>query len=141
MSTARNALRTFLLADTDIAAAVSTRAYPDIAPESATLPFLVLQTVAQEGIDSTQGQTGTYRQTVSVIVVAADSPSRDALVEHIRNRADGYRGQMSTTTVQACWLQSVAHDIDASPTAEANRRYVADCVFVLTVVIGAPTFS
>lgn len=96
------ALRTYVLADAAIAAAVGTRMYPRSAPQSPTLPLLVYQRIDTRRGHDLGGPDGLPRTRVQITVWAAGVQSAVDTAALVRKRLDGFYGKWGTVAVGSC---------------------------------------
>jgi len=106
--TIETAFFSYVTAQASITTHVGTRVYPLVAPYTPTYPHIVF-TVFGEGRDhSMSGATGLVDLTMQVDVWASSITSRVAIAEALRNKLDGFRGDMGTENldVRNCTLQN-----------------------------------
>lgn len=70
-----------LLADEDLAAAVSNRVYPVVAPQEKALPYIVVSLAYEDQDVVLEGQRDGYSSRVSIHCVADEAPAADRLGE------------------------------------------------------------
>lgn len=99
-----NFVRTYLLAQPDIAAIVGDGAYPLFIPQGREPPCLVYQQVdasRQVTYDGTNGLVGASLQVDCLAVRYADAR---ALADAVRDALTDYSGDMAGTTVRNCFI-------------------------------------
>jgi hypothetical protein len=92
-------LRTYLLAQSGIAALIGTRVYPMKLPQSPTLPAITYQRVSGSRVQSLTGPSGMAHPRIQVDCWAASYDGAKALAAEVQDDLDGYRGTMGTTRV------------------------------------------
>jgi hypothetical protein len=105
------ALRTFLLADAGIAAAVGVRAYPVELPQGKTdttrYPAIRYTIISGQRVQaSPQGAAGLAGLRLQIDTVADGFDAAYALAELVRKRIDGYRGLMGSVTVRGVFFDN-----------------------------------
>lgn len=80
---AANDLRTYLLANTAVAAAIGTRMYPDALEQGAALPAAVYQVISRTHVQHLQGITTAGTVRVQIDCYAATRLAADAVAEAI----------------------------------------------------------
>lgn len=98
-------LRTFLLADTAIAALVGTRMYPVQLPQGTSQASIRYQHISgQRPIASPSGPLKLSGPRVQIDAWAPTYAEAESLAELIKTRLNGYRGAMGATTVQGAFF-------------------------------------
>lgn len=96
----RPGLRAYLLADTDISAAVGgDRVYSLILPQGQKQASIVYSKISGIGDHHMQGPSGLARPRMQVDSWAVDQDEANALARLVKGRLDGFVGQMDTVTV------------------------------------------
>lgn len=88
-------LYTYLQTKAAVTALVSTRVYPDAAPQTATLPFLVytrISTVREHKFGSAGTETGLTQSRIQIDCYASTYSGVSALSEQVRLALSGFRG-------------------------------------------------
>lgn len=80
------------LADASVAALVSTRVYPDMAPQSPTLPYIVVQRIDAIREQALSGAAGCGTARVQVDTYAASKSSAWSVAEALRTALYGWEG-------------------------------------------------
>ena len=123
MKDLRPALRAFLLADADIAAAVgSSRVFPVVLPQEQNGQTSIVYTrISGRGDHHMQGPSGLDRVRVQVDAWAVEPDAADELARAVKARLDGYLGPMPMdgsppveVTVQGVFLDSARDDYDSN---------------------------
>lgn len=73
-----------LLADEDLAAAVSNRVYPVVAPQEKSFPYIVAGLAYEDQDVVLEGQRDGYSSRIAIHCVAADAPAADRLGEAVK---------------------------------------------------------
>jgi hypothetical protein len=113
------ALRSYVLADVAIAAAVGVRMYPRRLPQGPTLPALVYQRVDTRRLHDFDGPDGLPRARVQIAAWASNVAGAWELANAVRARLDGYRGAWGDVTIGSC-LCVGERDIDDPETGRAG---------------------
>lgn len=98
-------LRTFLLADATIAAAVAARIYPLQLPQNTTLPAVTYMTVTGGRETSNSGSSKLAHTLFQIDAWDATYSGALAVAELIRKRLDAYKGAAGTQTIRGAFLQ------------------------------------
>lgn len=98
-----DALYTILAAATDLTALVSTRIYPDKAPQHATAPYVVFQRVSGTHLESHQGSSGLAMPRFQFDAWAPQRSAAENVGKQIRLALQGYSNlsPVSGTIIQA----------------------------------------
>ena len=109
--TIESALYSYLSTKASITALVSTRIYPEVAPDSAAYPFITYNIFGESHDHAMQGATGLTNPTLQLDVWADTIADRVTISEAIRNALDGYTGNMGTEnlSIRNCFLQNRAN--------------------------------
>lgn len=117
------ALRTFLLSDSNIAAAVAARVYPVQLPQNTTLDSIRYAIISgNRSHASPQGAIGLSGPRVQIDAVSQGFDTAYSLAELIRKRIDGYRGLMGTVKVQGVFFDSERTDFEPEPKLHVFSR-------------------
>lgn len=106
-----------LAADSTVTALVSTRIYRGTAPQSASLPYVVMHEISKPHAHDLSGASGMAEPRLQIDAIAADPDTCESITEAIRDTIDGFRGTLgtsNTTDVRRCWLVNELDD-DFSP--------------------------
>lgn len=103
MTTIAEALRTYVLADPDVAA-LTTRMYPAILPQNPTMPAITYQYISGASVISNDGPTGLENPTFQIDCWGSSYSQMDALFQAVRKRLNGAKGTFSTVEVQGIFL-------------------------------------
>lgn len=105
-------IRTFLLADASIAAAVGTRVYPIALPQKPTLPAIRYNTISSFETSSTPGVRGLIRPRIQFDSYGTTYAAARALAELLRDRLSNYRGAAGSATVQGAFFVNESEVFD-----------------------------
>lgn len=86
----------YLLADTALAALISTRLYATRAAQGATVPYVVWQDVSGEGNYAHDGPTGLMTFRIQFSIFALTITAVEDVSAAIVNRIDGYSGVLGS---------------------------------------------
>jgi hypothetical protein len=96
MSTvAEQAFRYLLGANTALAALVSTRIYPQSAPQSAVRPFITFERISADHHHHMTAASGLVKAVIQATAWAEDYSTAKTVAEAMREAADGYRGTIT----------------------------------------------
>lgn len=104
-----SSLYTFLAAETNITAIVGTRIYPHFRDQESALPAVSFRTISKPHVHNLSGSAGCSRARVQIDSWASDLATCLNLAEQIRLSLQGFRGNMSGTTIGSCLLDNEAH--------------------------------
>ena len=129
MKDIRPALRSFLLGSAPIAAVVASRVYPIKLPAGTTGASVVYSRVSGGGDYHLQGISGFANQRFQIDAWAPTADAATSLADMIRDRIDGYRGDMGsdsppTVTVHGVFFADQREDYDdAAKLHRMSRDY------------------
>lgn len=92
--TVEEALYTHLTDDAGVAALVSARVYPLVAPQDVARPYLVYQRISTPRVRSHSGPSGLAHPRFQITAVASTYGSARSLANAVRAALDGYSGAM-----------------------------------------------
>jgi len=118
------AIRARLTANTTLLGLVSSRIYPDHAPQNATYPLIVQQCVGvtrDQSINSVP--TGLSQARQQLTCWGATPASAKSVAELVRVQLDGYRGTSTNANIMGCSLEMEVGVMDLSADNEAARKY------------------
>lgn len=110
-------LYTYLQTKTGLTSLVSTRVYPDTAPQTAALPFLVyarVSTTREHKFAATGTETRLAQARVQIDCYAATYSAVSALAEQVRLALDGWRGTIGSGYANRIMLDNET-DLPADP--------------------------
>jgi hypothetical protein len=112
----KQAVNDFLRADAGIEAAIGGRIYDGRMPKTKVLPAIVLTTIRTNHFHDLQNSVGTRQSIVQIDIYDRDpQPQHQVIAELVRNRLDGYRGDLNDD-IRACPAEIENHtDHDESP--------------------------
>ena len=109
-----NAVRGILTNDAGVAALVSTRIYPNYAPETPTQPYVVYNLVDSESVMSLTGHSGLGRHTYQIDVFDDDYGDAHQVAEEIRLALQDFQGTQNSVDFQ---------DVIAGPMSDDLSRF------------------
>jgi len=117
MKDLRPALRSFLRSDPTIAGLVGARVYPIKLPQGTTGDSIVYNRISGAGDYHLQGLSGFANHRYQIDAWASTADKATVLADAIRDRIDGYRGDMGTdsppiVTVQGVFMADQREDYD-----------------------------
>lgn len=90
-----------LAAASDVTDLVSTRIYPELAPENVTLPYVVFSVISTIPSDIKDGGSPIDRVNVQLDIYASTTVERDSIGEATRTALDRFSGTAGTVSVQS----------------------------------------
>lgn len=99
-----------LCTDSDVATLVSTRIYPLLVPQDATLPAIAYQRISGPRDHCHTGATGLAFARVQLTYVAASYDGAKVLGEAVRAAMDGLRGSLGAVQIGSCMLDNERDD-------------------------------
>lgn len=99
-------LYSFLTGKTAITTLVSTRVYPQMLPQNATLPAITWHCYGVESEYQLDGATGWAIASYQIDIWANTLASATAIGEAVRNALQGYSGKIGNDTVHVVLLQN-----------------------------------
>lgn len=135
----RSALYTHLTTDATITALVSTRTYPVLAKESATLPYIVYALTDAFFHDGFTLQGGLTEERYDIDIVADTDPSMQSVYEVLVDSLHGKRGTLGTEAlpVQSILMETASDDLFVRPDKPAEPLYIRRTEWVIKY---KPTF-
>ena len=135
------ALYDYLSTKAGVVAQVSTRVYPDIAPESAVYPFITVTITNETHDHHMQGGSGLANPTIQLDVWAETLPTRVAAAEAVRLSLDGFRGAMGTDSlsIRSCFLVNKSNFQEQDAEGRGNPVYRSSMDFSIWHVETVPT--
>jgi len=122
--------------DSTISSLVSTRVYPEAAPQAATLPYVVYSRVSTIRYPHITGPSGVVAARMQFDVIAATYAAAKPIADAIRLRFDGYRGTMgtspNTTVVRNVTLENEMDGLAVPVSGNAPDKYRVILDFMFT---------
>lgn len=117
MKDIRPALRSFLLSYAPISSVVGSRVFPIKLPQATTADSIVYNRISGAGDYHLQGLSGFANNRFQIDAWAGTADRATALADLIRDRIDGYRGEMGTDsppsiTVHGVFMADQREDYD-----------------------------
>lgn len=134
MATAAEDLRTFVLTDATVAAAVTARMFENTVPStSTTLPFIWYRLSGREWLGILgEAESKPYRERFDVECVADDLDDAHDLADAVRAKLDGHKGAMGTGSYQWVHVMDQYEDYQArNLEADEHLHVVAMAVEVI----------
>lgn len=113
----------------EVAILIGTRAYPVLAPASASLPFITWRRAAIDREQTLGIPAGMPRVSVDFSVYSTTYESARKVADAMRSVLDGYGGNFQNTTVRQTALQDESDDFvtlagaDLPPVYQITQRY------------------
>ena len=112
--------------DGTVAALVSTRVYPNVAPQDAALPLLVYQRLSANREYAHDGEAGYARARIQVTCMDDDFSGVKALVAAVRGALSGYR---ATVVGQKVFSSFLVNEFDTF--TRVNGLHTVRCDFMM----------
>lgn len=112
MKDLRPELRTFLLADAALLAAVASRVYLIKLPQGTTADSIVYNRISGAGDYVMSGLSGFTQHRYQIDAWSQTGDGADTLANLIRDRLDGYKGTMGTIKVHGVRMVEQREDYD-----------------------------
>ncbi len=116
MKDIRKALRSFLLADAAIVAVVTDRIYSLKIPEEVNSASVVVTRISGPGDYHMAGPSGIISARIQIDAWAGTADAATSLANLVKDRLDGYRGEMGTganiITVHGIFIADLREDYD-----------------------------
>lgn len=129
MTAAGNAIKHLLSIDAIVQEHVGDKVYPDEAPQSATLPFVIYGEQSSETIKSLDNLTGTNATNYEINVIAGTREETRTIANAIFSRLSEYSGTIAGVTVQ--WVtigdqyeDTVTLEMDDGTSRYARRKVI-----------------
>ncbi len=97
-------VRTFLLTDATVLAAVGSRIYPDYLPEGAAFPAIRLVLIASSAEPHMTNVSACSTMLMQIDVGSDTRLEANSIAETIRMLLSGYRGAMGSLDVRSCYV-------------------------------------
>lgn len=105
-------LRTFLLADSSLSAAVGLRIHQGFVPEDTPLPFIYFSRTSTRH-ERVLGETNeVFSHTFAVECIDTDLDKAQSLAGLVRSRLDGYIGAFADSTVKGIFCDEQSDDYE-----------------------------
>ena len=119
-------LFTYLTAQASITTLVSTRIYPDAAPQGAILPLIIYSKQSTDRQVTLKRSVGVCTARVQLDAFGATRTVCENILEQIRLRADGFQGNWGTTFIHLCRFdsESVGWDVEGAKETGIHRSTV-----------------
>jgi hypothetical protein len=109
-----------LTGEATVSALVSSRVYVNKAPQTATLPYIVITQMSSDEMGAMDGTTGLRAVTFDIDCKADRSVEATSLSDAVRAFVRDYTGAAGSETIQAVLLESEAADFEP-PTDGSDR--------------------
>lgn len=128
MTAIEKALRSVLIADSDVTDLVSSRIYPEHRQQGNDLPAVVYQLVNTESQNSVGGHASLTRATMSFDSIAVNYGGAKTLAEKVRQALMDYSGTSEGVVVSSCQHEGDSALIEDSQVAEDRgvSRIISD---------------
>lgn len=118
------ALYYHLVNDTDVSALISTRAYPNVIPQDASLPALAYQVISRPGGMAHDGPIGIAWPRFQITAQANDFDDVVDLINKVRVALDGFTGTMGGAggvTIEGSFVKDVRDGYEFATERETRR--------------------
>jgi len=123
------ALRSVLLNDATVSAAIGTKVFPVLAPADVELPFITYRRAAIEREQTLGLPMGVPRVTIDFVVYALTYEAAREAADAVRLALDGYSGTVDTVTVRQTSLENESDDFVTLASAEMPPVYSVTLTF------------
>lgn len=130
MADIESALVSLLKADSTVASLVSTRIYPVVVPQGATLPAIAQSKVSGPRVHAHDGVQQLATPTIQWECKGSTYASAKAVATAVRGAVDGYTGTIGGVTIQAIYVRN---EIDGFSLGEAEASSI-NTVYVDAIV-------
>ncbi len=115
--TIETALYSYLSTKASITALVSTRIYPQVAPNDAAYPFITYTIIAGDTSHHMGGASGLVNVSMQIDAWADNIPDRESVFQALRNALDGFTGDMGTENlnIRSCFLSDFSNLNEPNP--------------------------
>jgi hypothetical protein len=137
--TLREAVAAWVRSQTSVTSIVGSSIYFAQPSQQANYPCLIIKVPTRKYGHNLGGADGTSIATVSLIALAYYESQCVAVVEAVRNFADGFRGAQSGVTILSCLLDDEADDDTAPPDGSDKWIYQVSLDYVVKHRVPAPT--
>ena len=139
--TIESALFSYLSTKAEVTAEVSTRIYPQPAPQEADYPFITLMVITDNPEHHMGGAAGLTNVGMQIDIWTETIPERVEISEVIRNVLDGFRGNMGTENlnIRSCFMQNRANFLESDTEGKASPVYRSSMDFSIWHVESLPT--
>ena len=119
-------LYSYMTSESTITNLVSTRIYPDAAPQSSTLPLIVYSKQSTDRQVTLKRSVGICTARIQLDIFGASRTVCENIVEQIRLRTDGFQGNWGTTFIHLCKFdsESVGWDLESAKDTGIHRATV-----------------
>ena len=117
------ALQDHCLSDATLRRLVADRIYPDFAPASAAVPYILRSRLSNPPHDHLGGEAAIASPTFQFTVVAASSKQRNEVADALRSTLSRYSGPMGTDDVEVSSPEE-ADDLESAADGSERRLFV-----------------
>lgn len=133
MSTLKQALYQHLTADAEVAAIVSNRVYPGVAPKDAPLPYITYQRISSQHERHMTGRAGVAHPRMQINCWSSSGITLETLVNEVRLALDRFAGAMGTVAlnVLGAYLENIRDDQLLQAGASETVYHKASMEFII----------
>lgn len=116
----------YLTSQASITSLISTRIYPDAAPQGSALPLIIYSKQSTERQVTLKRSVGVCTARMQLDIFASSRTVCENLLEQIRLRTDGFQGNWGTTFIHLCRFDSelVGWDVESARETGIHRSTV-----------------
>lgn len=140
MASFETGLATYLGSKSAITDLVSTRIFPQVAPQGVTEPFVVYTRISGANGHHMGGADGLQQSRYQFDAYGSYAQVK-SIEDAIRQALDGYRGAMGSEIVQTCHLMDARDLYDAPADGSQFGTHRVSMDFFIAYVEDVPTFS
>lgn len=121
-----------LTTETNVAALVGTRVYPELASDQQTYPVIVYDVEDDNREDSrTLGGTSLEQFMVRIVVIARNYPDVNALAKKVKDALDDQAGTWGGIVVQGAFLEGESEECITIVDAQEERYSMKELEFLV----------
>jgi len=125
------ALYSILSSDSGVSAIISTRIYPRIVPQLASLPALSYQQISGPREHTMSGPAGMVKSRWQINCVVESYSALRALADAVRKALDCYSGTASSTKIDVGFLDNENDGFDSIHDVKSSKRYTKILDFII----------
>jgi hypothetical protein len=133
-------VRNYLVSKSAVTDLVSTRIYPAVLPQAATLPAVVYSVITNVPNDDVLGSSGSVTASVQLDIYSDSHITTNNISEQIRLQMQGYSGAMGDETVGASRLLNRFEQYEKPVDGSDLGRHRVIMTFDITYTNTIPTY-
>ncbi len=125
------AIYTILTGDGVVGPLIATRVYPGLAPQEATLPYVVYDRISTPRVRSLDGTSDLAHPRHQITSWATTYAGAKALATAVRNALDDYSGAVGAETIDDAYIDDEGDVANLSPGVDERRMFGVRQDFVI----------